>query len=383
MDLSSIGRMIKKGDVSLSAPLVAGIVVLKHEKDETAQAVQKAIADAGYKVDTVVKNDDGKTVMYAQIDKPLEGNPTCVRLSESMAVVMHHFPTSVTKADASFSGKIAKQDDFVPGFDMAFDAMYDAVSAVVIKADASSDVPATVKKMAESFGSYLATLTKAVPVAVIKADLAVQEIVRKDAKIIPITDLMTTTPTTGGETATRPGFDAPTAWLSMSRGQQLAWQSWYDSNFANGASEGKVVGKADEPKADDKPAPTATTDTKVTETPAGKTTDTHKETPAPVETKKSDDPVLGALAELTGLVKGLVVKTDKLEKDQAALAETTAEAVQKSEKVLGTVTAPARAEEEPAQSLVVAKGDTDPRSGNFDTARMPSTRRKGLLAVPG
>ena len=160
IDLSSLGRIIKKADKN---PIVAGLVVFQQEDMASIEAAVKA---EGFNVEAVIKNEDG-TIIYSQVEDIKD--VTIVRLSDSMAVLMQNIDTQAAAMSeaANFNAEFPAEGFFQSEV-VAKAALEATVSGLIQKGEVAGIAAVT-----EQFTAYVAALTAAVPEAVFKADAAV------------------------------------------------------------------------------------------------------------------------------------------------------------------------------------------------------------------
>lgn len=166
IDLSSIGQMLRTKSAQ-AVPAVAGIVVAKSEGKQL-DAIKKALTDNGFKVDEM-KDLGEDAVMFTQLPDP-EKDSHVVRLSDTTVVVLKDFSPFEAKLAANVDFEPAlKQDGFYQGVATATQAYSKAMSALLQKGDAVTDVA----KVTEKFNAYVATLTAGIPASAFKMDAGV------------------------------------------------------------------------------------------------------------------------------------------------------------------------------------------------------------------
>lgn len=398
---------------------ISAIVVMDSSDTEHVKAVETILTDNGFAVENVTKNEDG-TLLYAQDDSPLDDS-TILKMSEEMIIVVKGFDTANEALRESYDYCSSLSDSgYFAGISEAIKGL-DTVLTAVLK----SDAPEKAQEVITKFSTYAQTLITAIPPAVFKADMEINELVQKDADA-DNTNLMsvptdapkgiaqndwdkmsdvdkmawmkdsTNTPAPGTvqkeedktmdtqktdnntilqleEWLKKPmsGSDG-TEWLAMSFNDKLAWVA-ASYNAGGSGKTSKMdhecpdnVSKENWDKmSDEEKGATATSaeDSKVEK--------------AAVKADAEPDANAVALTELTGLMGKLATQVStlstKIEENAASQAEKIDEIARKSDAVAatvkGVVVAPATFADLPAKDVGEIKAvKNDPRSGCFDTA---------------
>lgn len=352
IDLGNIKKVLKGEKAPKSeAPEVVAVVVMDHD-EATMEGVKKALADNGLTFDKATKNEDG-TVVLASGDLPADAH--IVRLSEDMAVVMKGFAPygEALSNSTNFSDVMAAQG-YHQGLRTACDAAVSTISNILYKAESGVDASSKVSDVLSKFSNYVNALTKGLPTSAFKAEVAVAEVV-KSAK-----DKMKEK---GDGMACPDGVD-PKKWAEMSDAEKKAWKDKpAKKEDGQGAEEGAPAGEGSAPAANAEGEGAANTE--------GAAAGAEKSEESGAALKA----VLEQLSALSEAVKGVSGEVAKVAKSQGELSGRVDEIARKAETatqaVKSTVVAGAGAGDEPAQTQAVKKsGDTDLRTGCFDTGFM-------------
>jgi flagellin-like hook-associated protein FlgL len=345
IDLGNIKRVLKGEKVTpkSQAPEVVAVVVMDHGED-TLEGVKKALADNGLPFDKATKNEDG-TVVLSSGDLPADAH--IVRLSEDMAVVMKDFsPYSEELSNSTDFNEVMAAQGYYQGIRTACDAVVSTISNILYNADSGVDASSKVGDVLSKFSTYVTTLTKGLPTSAFKAEVAVAEVV-KSAK--------DKTKNKSNGMACPEGVD-PKKWAEMSDAEKKACKDKAKKEDGQGAEEGATAGE-------------------------GSVSDVNAEGEGAAGSEKTDESgaalkaVMEQLSTLSEAVKGVSGEVAKVAKSQNDLSGRVDEIARKAETatqvVKSTVVAGAVAGDEPAQSQQVKKsGDSDPRTGCFDTGFM-------------
>jgi hypothetical protein len=186
IDLSGIGRTLKRAVQKHEPPAIAGFIVLDNPDPVFMENVQKAVKDHGFSIEHVTKHDDG-TVVFAQDDQPVEG--TLLRLSDQLLVVMKGFDqySEDLRENADFNELVAA-NGFFAGLAGAIQALYSTICAALEDADSPMDAGPDVKDALGKFSGYVQTLVSSLPSNAFKLDHVLQDLARKaaEAKNSPI-----------------------------------------------------------------------------------------------------------------------------------------------------------------------------------------------------
>jgi len=314
-------------------------------------ATSKALVEAGFLVDTVIKNDDG-TYLFAQEKNPLEASEV-FRMSENMLVVVKGFDEIMPMLKDNLG--FAPDMEALPGIQDAVAGLHSKVVGGMTMATKSEDV-AGVSEVLTQFNNYMSALVANLNPSAFKADAALAALadvqVQKGGNntLLDIEALVKAAPL---------GSDG-TEWSAMSTVGKIKWllASYTKKKDADG----------DECPAGTKPEDWA----KLTPEEKAKAKATKSEAPAVDFT--------AVLAPLTDMVTALTVKVDTLATAQESLATQVDESARKSETaaqaVKSLVLAPSGNPDTPAATHTAKKQEPDdPRTGCFDTAFIKRGKR--------
>lgn len=316
LNLNSVGLNIAralKGETAPQAtgPLVVGIAT----KAEGAQLalVKKALEDNGYLVDNCETSEDG-TTMFRQADADSE-DLALVRLSDNTVLVMKGFSPYNDEASSDFLTNV-KAHGFYSSINTATEAFRTALYQVLRDSNDGSAAANSAKSLFRDFEAYVSGLMRDLPSKAFKMDAEITEgLIALKAEEAP-------------EPEAAPVVDPVVE------------------------PEAAPVSEAD-------PAPAAD--------------------PAPVETAPVADAgleqVMKALADLGERLGAVATAQDEMGVAQKSLVTRVDEVARKSDDALKAVNTTliggAPGEDQPSETVLTQKADSDPRSGNFDTAFLP------------
>jgi outer membrane biosynthesis protein TonB len=142
---------IMKGD---SKPEIIGYVI---SKEDNVPEIEKALKEAGVKVDAVVVDGDVLILKQADVDLKSPAN-IMVKFSPEFMVVCKG-------VSASGFGEVLKTQGFMPGPDMAARAFTSAVNEALVGADAVTKID----EATDEFHGYLTSLAASLPQPAFKA----------------------------------------------------------------------------------------------------------------------------------------------------------------------------------------------------------------------
>ena len=338
LNLNGFGRIFKTADTQAAQPTVVGVVVPTIDKEAVGKIAESL---EGMGLTEAIAKEDGTTVFVAKGETDVAADAHLIRLSENAIalVVGMDKEAGVLSENAAFS-EVMKTEGFFHGFDVARKAFDTAINCTVTKAEGAQPIGTVTAQ----FGAYMEALTQVVSAEVQKAEQEIAEALKgcggkekqKEKEAGKKADL----------TKCPAGCD-PAEWDKMGDAEK---QAWLDKAAAKKDEKGSAAGGEGE---------------------GGKT-------PEPA-TKAEQDAVLKTLAEAVSALKasvdevqGTVADIAKKQEGQEAQFKELSSAVESVQKtVKTTVVAGAGAGDEPAQGKTVQKGDSDPRTGCFDTAFLP------------
>jgi hypothetical protein len=325
------GEKARKQDT----PEVVGVVVFGQADEALMGEVRKTLTENGFSTDKVVKNEDG-TVLFSAQDITPDVDTTLIRLSENMAVVVKGFsPYQEAMSESTDFNEIMAAQGYFQGVRTACEALTDTVGSVLRTSDTPEAAASNLSEALGKFSTYITTLTKGLPVTAFKAESMLTTALsvyaaKGDGK------------TKGGGNDACPAGVKQADWDAMSDVAKEEWKT-------------KAAAKAKAPV--EKVEPVVVEAVKAEES---------------VKADVGNEAVLAALATMTEALKsvsGDVAGVAKAQKNLEERVEVIArKADNATEAIKSTVVAGAGAGDEPAKGSVVAKADTDPRSGCFDTA---------------
>lgn len=321
IDLGAIGRIFKSEAAKPTVPEVAGIVV-KTSDEATLASVTQALSDAGYKVDSIQKHEDG-TTLFAQGEVPAETH--IVKMSDNVAIVMKGFSPYCSDLDSSSDfSEVMSTTGFYSGVNQAVDALSTCVRNATYKSDDPQAAAKEVGKSVDQFKAYLTTMIAAIPAKAFKMEKDVEAAV---ALVI----------TAKAEKEPAPVVAEPAAAPVAAPAAAPATPA-----VAEGVVDASKIATAD-------------------------TADLVAKTADMVNQALS--PTLLALAES---LKGVTEAVTTLKADQQKISESVAESARKADNaqqaVSSTVVAASTQGDGNGEQTQVSKTDTDPRTGAFDTA---------------
>jgi hypothetical protein len=161
-----------KGKKADPVPTIVGVVTMK---GATFEAVKKAAAEAGFKVETVVENSDGSVVLK-QADSA-EGEKLVVIKMGDVAVTMKGFAPYNCVLDVSGDGdstvsfaEMCSAQGFYPDVSTVMDVLQTSVMQAAYKAEDPKSASETVAKMFDEAKAYAVTLMSALPAACFKME---------------------------------------------------------------------------------------------------------------------------------------------------------------------------------------------------------------------
>lgn len=172
LDLGNL--FARKAEKAPEVPQVIGVITMK---GESLEAVQKAVAEAGFAVDASVEMDDGSVVFKQEgfSDEAL-ADGVVVRLSESVALVTKGFSPynmDITADGVTFADQCAASG-FYPAINSIMTTLSDAVRSVVYNAKTPAEAKSGVTKLFAEASAYTASFVGGLPVKAFKMeDLAV------------------------------------------------------------------------------------------------------------------------------------------------------------------------------------------------------------------
>jgi len=301
-------------------PHVSAVVVFAQKNEAAGKQIAEAIKAHGFITDRVQKSDEGETLVFSQGDQPKD--TVVVRLSDQMLVSV-----AGLGIPEGWVGDLVEEHGFFPDLAMANAAMEDRLQEVVTKSEAPQQDAQAVLTSYAQYVSQMAVL----PTAVFKLDEAIRDIVQKCACQEP---------------AEKTDDASPTKKIV----EKAAGTTETDAEKAKRVKNHPPAEMAPPDEDDD-------------------------QKPPPDEVNKSDESaILTALKGIETTVSGLSAKLETVVTEQVAQKKVLDDVVQKSDTLAttlkSTVTAPPLAGDHPAglPRMRVEKQDTDPRTGNFDTA---------------
>jgi hypothetical protein len=151
----SLSRIMKGDD----KPAIVGYVI---DKTDKLPEIEKALKDAGVKVDAVV--EQGDVLVLKQGDHDLKAlSNVAIKLSPDFMVVCKGFDPKGLSA-ASF-GEVLKTQGYMPGPELATEALYSAVA----EAMSSDGAVAKIDDAVDEFHGYITSLCNSVPLPAFKA----------------------------------------------------------------------------------------------------------------------------------------------------------------------------------------------------------------------
>jgi hypothetical protein len=374
IDLTSIASVFKREALTKKDPVkptVSAIIVYAQKNEDVAARVRKAITDNGYSVETVTKNADGQTIMFAQDKEPLK-DAQLVRLSDTMVVAVKGFQPQNPNLDGTGFEDSAASKNFHQGVDSALDVLFDKICTSLGAAKSEQDAATTVGGLLDGFKKYVVGMVSNLPTAAFKVDLAVKAATEpktpaEKGDILSLDDiealLSKQCPTSMGEND----------WGNMSTHDKLTWlldstnTKKVETPLLVKTEPGAVVPPAVAP-----PVPVPPVPVPVVAGAPGTGNPTEAElAKAKEEADKRDKKLLDAITAMSAKVDGITTTMATVVEKQKELDTTLAGVVQKSDdlskKLAGTVAAGAGPEDLPRNGKVTTIKE-DPRTGCFDTA---------------
>jgi hypothetical protein len=175
INLSNLKSLLKK-----SAPAKAEMYGIVLPKAVATEAVLKAIAAAGAKVDKAEEKDG--TILLQQMDGEAGDKAVVLKLSDHVAIVMKAFHGHM--GNGSDFDEILKTQGFFPGFSMATEALYTAVRNVLMDdaVKSTSDAVSKVDSALDQFHEYVVGILSEVPPTAFKVEKAVADTMEAVAK---------------------------------------------------------------------------------------------------------------------------------------------------------------------------------------------------------
>jgi hypothetical protein len=251
-----------KGKKTDPAPTIVGVVTMK---GATFEAVKKAAAEAGFKVETVVENDDGSVVLK-QADSA-EGDKLVVIKMGDAAITMKGFAPYNCVLDVSGDGdstvsfaEMCSAQGFYPDVSTVMDVLQSSVMQAAYKAEDPKSASETVAKMFDEAKTYAVSLMSSLPAACFKMEKALKAAPNANGsmataeKLPAAADGTTVTANLGGATQKDP----------------MAGQLPGSASAATGTGDGSQVAKGGEGAAATTTTATATTAATTTAEPAKK-----------------------------------------------------------------------------------------------------------------
>lgn len=188
IDFGFMSRKVQKS--AAGGQIVAYVIQKADRKPE----LEKALKEAGAKVDVVV--EDGDVVIYKQDDTVLKSEDgevnkevVAVKLTDDFAVVCKGFDPHQLTQESSF-GEILKSHGFMPGFSMATEALYQSVRNSLLSSEDRSEAVKGIGEALDEYGNYVGGLAKQIPQAAFKSLEAFQK-AKKEATKEPVKKEMT------------------------------------------------------------------------------------------------------------------------------------------------------------------------------------------------
>lgn len=321
LDLSKIFKSDQK-------PEVVAMVIREKAEKVASDSVRIAIQKAGFAVDKVKKAENA--VIYVQ--KENEMNASLVRLSPDVAVAIK----GMEEVSKDFPDMVSS-DGFYTGLAESFDVVQKSALEILENADSSETASTQLTTLLQDFSQYAGAMAKNIPLAVWKADFAINKVLVEAKKA-----------------------DITTADLPKPEEKKP------EAAAAAGAGTAPAQAKPETAPPATPPEPPSGADAKQ----------------QPDETAKKFDTLLESLQSIAKKVDGFETKFTDLANQQEAqkkiLDDVSKKSETLSEKLSTTVITSTRADN-PANGTATKKADrydNDPRTGAFDTAFLPRNRAR-------
>jgi len=132
------------------SPTIVGLVV---EKSDKLPEVIQILKDAGFQVESQEEQEDG-TVVFKQAES-IEGADV-LRLNSNLLALTKNFPKVSV-------GVVAKAEGFIPGVDMAFGGMFEAVQGLMISEESAEEKVQKLEQMCGDVKSLLSSHLTHIP----------------------------------------------------------------------------------------------------------------------------------------------------------------------------------------------------------------------------
>jgi hypothetical protein len=147
-----------------ASPTIVGLVV---EKSECCMAeISKILGDAGFKTDAQEDQDDG-TVIFKQADDIAGAD--VVRVNSALLALVKDFPKVSSPV-------VAKAEGFVPGIDITFGGLFEAVSALALSDEPAAEKVSKVESFFKDASALIASHVQHFPSALFSAGSALEAI---------------------------------------------------------------------------------------------------------------------------------------------------------------------------------------------------------------
>jgi hypothetical protein len=159
-----------------ASPTIVGLVV---EKSECCMAeISKILGDAGFKTDAQEDQDDG-TVIFKQADDITGAD--VVRVNSALLALVKDFP----KVSSSM---VAKAEGFVPGIDVTFGGLFEAVSALALSDEPAAEKISKVESFFKDASALIASHVQHLPASIFSAGVALEAMVpvAKAEEVAPV-----------------------------------------------------------------------------------------------------------------------------------------------------------------------------------------------------
>jgi len=145
-----------------ASPTIVGLVV---EKSECCMAeISKILGDAGFKTDAQEDQDDG-TVIFKQADDIAGAD--VVRVNSALLALVKDFPKVSSPV-------VAKAEGFVPGIDITFGGLFEAVSALALSDEPAAEKVSKVESFFKDASALIASHVQHFPSALFSAGGALE-----------------------------------------------------------------------------------------------------------------------------------------------------------------------------------------------------------------
>lgn len=185
INLGTLGRLVFKGDSkdqqtanAPAAPALVAVVVDQLTAD--AEKVLVALKAAGVEVTRAIKSDEGVTTFLGDAD--LGQDVEVVKVSPQVAVVLKGFSTYSDELRAGTFGEMAAARGFWNGMRSATEVLVEKVESELYKAEDKAAAVVKADAHLKEFSAYLSSLINALPDKAFKAETVVNTILAEAAE---------------------------------------------------------------------------------------------------------------------------------------------------------------------------------------------------------